>query len=257
MFSKLGFVSLFFVFGVQSVVAFTGQATWFHISNPAGGDPQPGACGQIHTDSEFVCAVAHGTFDTYPGATGNPNTNPICGKNIKATYGGKSVTVTVVDRCADCDIATNIDISPVAFSVLADQSVGRLFDVEWDWTEDAPGPSASVGLGVSVRAEQNQTVPDLKPRAEGQTLPPSASPRVKRSAPETKRDNGNENLTKRTERQTPPPSVFGAAPGGGVPAHGKRSFSEEFKREDMHKRGRMVRRHRRSVAHQGVEEPVA
>ena len=139
---------------------------------------------------------------------------------------------------------------------MADQSVGRLFDVEWDWATDEPG--TSVGLGVSVRAEQNQTAPDLKARADGKTqsLPPSTAPYKKREL--KKRENGNnESLTKRTERGNPPPPVSGAVPAASVPAHGKRRFSESFKREDMQKRGRMVRRHRRSVAHQGVEEPVA
>jgi len=267
MFSKLGFASLFFVFGVQSAVAFTGQATWYHISNPAGGPPQPGACGQIHTDSGFVAAVAHDVYDSYPGAGANPNTNPICGKKIKVTYlvngVNRVIVVKVVDRCADCP-GLNIDLSPVAFSVLADQSVGRLSGVEWDYTEDEPGPSTTVGLGVSVRAvNQNQTAPDLTARAD---LPPDAfgaapgggaDPHEKKNSKQTKREDGpNENLTKRTEREVPP-SVVGAAPGGGPAPHVKRSFSESFKKEDMQKRGRMVKRHRRSIAHQGVDEPVA
>jgi len=172
---------------------------------------------------------------------------------------GKSVVVTVIDRCADCEIATNVDLSPVAFSVLADQSVGRLFNMKWEYTTEPPGPSA--GPGVTARAE-NKTVPDLKARTdskEGQSPPSSVvvapgssvDPHGKRSTPETKR--ANEKLKKRKEPEVP----AAAAPGGGPALHGKRSFSESFKREDMQRRGRMVRRHRRSVAHQSVDEPVA
>ena len=174
------------------------------------------------------------------------------------TDGGKSVVATIVDRCADCDIPTNVDLSPVAFSGLADQSVGRLFDATWDYTEDAPGLSITVGLGISVRSEKNQTMPDLTARGEGTTTPPSVVV-GKRSSAETKRENGSESekLTKRTEPEVPPSVVSGDAPGGVPASHGKRRFSESFKRADMQKRGRMVRRHRRSVAHQSMDEPVA
>ncbi|TFK38754.1 hypothetical protein BDQ12DRAFT_712698 [Crucibulum laeve] len=97
-----------------------------------------GACGTLVSSTEFLAAVSYKLFDTYPGATGNPNQNPICNKALTANYEGKSVRVTVVDRCADCEGEFNIDLTPVAFDVLADRSLGRLHNVTWDWeTEDA------------------------------------------------------------------------------------------------------------------------
>ena len=82
----------------------------------------------------------------------NPNSNPVCGRKITATckftftfkpHGapskaisssdkGKSVTITVADRCDSC-AETDLDFSPTAFSDLADLSVGRLEGVDWHW----------------------------------------------------------------------------------------------------------------------------
>ena len=45
---------------------------------------------------------------------------------------GKSVDVTVVDRCTGCK-ETDLDFSPAAFDQLADESVGRLSGMTWTW----------------------------------------------------------------------------------------------------------------------------
>ncbi|KAE9411034.1 Dag7 protein [Gymnopus androsaceus JB14] len=91
-----------------------------------------GACGITNTDTDYICAVSEALFDIYPGYNGvNPNSNPVCGRQITASYQGKSVTVTVTDRCTGCD-ETSLDFSPSAFSTLADQSLGRI-DITWEW----------------------------------------------------------------------------------------------------------------------------
>ncbi|KAF8481176.1 RlpA-like double-psi beta-barrel-protein domain-containing protein-containing protein [Russula ochroleuca] len=95
-----------------------------------------GACGVTNKDTEFIVAVSHVLFDSYPGynpTLDNPNNNTVCGRKITAGYGGKSVIVTVTDRCGGCN-ETSLDFSPAAFQVLAPESVGRLHDVEWTWT---------------------------------------------------------------------------------------------------------------------------
>jgi hypothetical protein len=82
----------------------------------------------------------------------NPNTNPICGRQVTAscmfsphskvisndadttllsTDQGKSVTMTITDRCTGCKI-TDLDMSPSAFNTLANPSLGRI-DISWDW----------------------------------------------------------------------------------------------------------------------------
>ncbi|OCH95800.1 hypothetical protein OBBRIDRAFT_720074 [Obba rivulosa] len=94
-----------------------------------------GACGITNTDSDFIIAVSHLLFDAFPGYDGvNPNLNPVCNKKIQAHYQGNSVTVTVTDRCTGCAVS-DLDFSPAAFSQLADESIGRIFGMTWDWLD--------------------------------------------------------------------------------------------------------------------------
>jgi len=92
-----------------------------------------GACGITNSDTDFIAAISHLTFDTYPGYDGtNPNNNPICGKTVTAYYEGNQVTVAIVDRCAGCDLPSSLDFSPSAFSGLANQDLGRI-QINWTW----------------------------------------------------------------------------------------------------------------------------
>ncbi|GJE91487.1 RlpA-like double-psi beta-barrel (DPBB) domain-containing protein [Phanerochaete sordida] len=103
----------------------SGDGTWF--------TPGLGACGKWNDDSDHIVAIGTALFDQFPGYNGaNPNNNPACGRKIKANYKGKSVTVTVVDRCTGCS-QWSLDFSPAAFTALAPQSVGRLHDVSWEF----------------------------------------------------------------------------------------------------------------------------
>ncbi|KAJ7908222.1 plant expansin [Mycena leptocephala] len=95
--------------------------------------PGLGACGKTNTADQLIVAVGHGVFDSFPGATGNPNNNPICGKKLRATYGTKSVVVTVEDRCAGCAGAADLDFTETGFAKLAPISVGRIHGVKWEW----------------------------------------------------------------------------------------------------------------------------
>ncbi|KDQ18136.1 hypothetical protein BOTBODRAFT_29471 [Botryobasidium botryosum FD-172 SS1] len=102
----------------------TGEATYY--------GPGLGACGKNNSGAEYVVAVSKQMFDTWPGHTANPNANPICGRRIKANYGGKSVVVTVEDRCPACAY-NDLDLSPSAFQALAPLAVGRLRGMTWDF----------------------------------------------------------------------------------------------------------------------------
>ncbi|CDO74644.1 Distantly related to plant expansins [Trametes cinnabarina] len=105
----------------------TGDATFYEAGL--------GACGITNSDADMIVAIDAQTFDNFPGATGNPNTNPICKKQIQATTtDGKSVTVTVTDRCAGC-APGSIDLTPTAFQQLASLDVGRLHDVTWTFLD--------------------------------------------------------------------------------------------------------------------------
>lgn len=88
-----------------------------------------GACGIDNSNSEYVCAISHELFDAV--STGNPNNNPLCGKKLTATRNGKSVTVTVTDRCPGCS-RDSIDFSPAAFNQLGSEAEGRI-QIDWSW----------------------------------------------------------------------------------------------------------------------------
>ncbi|KAF2748795.1 hypothetical protein M011DRAFT_466567 [Sporormia fimetaria CBS 119925] len=107
---------------------YTGDLTYY--------DPALGACGIESSASQDVVAVSHFTFDAVQ-VGGNPNTNVLCGKKIRAQrkYNGETVSVdlTVVDRCTGCK-ATDIDVSPSAFDKLAHRDLGRV-PVTWAWLE--------------------------------------------------------------------------------------------------------------------------
>jgi hypothetical protein len=103
----------------------TGQGTYYATGL--------GACGITNNDNQHIAAVSELLFDTYPGYDGaNPNQNPLCGKTVTASYQGKSVQVTLTDRCTGCKI-TDLDFSPSAFNEIADPAVGRISDMTWVW----------------------------------------------------------------------------------------------------------------------------
>lgn len=102
----------------------SGDATYFA--------PGLGACGTTASDTDYIVAVSHLIYDTFPGATANPNNNPVCGRKIAATWSGNTVTVTVQDECEGC-AAWDLDFSPTAFLALAPLADGRLHGMTWNW----------------------------------------------------------------------------------------------------------------------------
>lgn len=105
-----------------SASVFSGEGTYYSTGL--------GACGQTNSDTDYIVAISHELYDKYT-PNGNPNKNTLCGKKIQASYQGKSVEVTVVDRCEGCSYY-DLDFSPSAFSQIADQSLGRI-DITWKW----------------------------------------------------------------------------------------------------------------------------
>ncbi|KAB5591414.1 hypothetical protein CTheo_5131 [Ceratobasidium theobromae] len=83
------------------------------------------------TNDEWVAAISHELYDNYPGyAGGNPNNNPVCGRTASITYGGKTITVGIVDRCEGCAL-WDVDLSPSAFQQFAPLASGRLYGATW------------------------------------------------------------------------------------------------------------------------------
>lgn len=82
----------------------------------------------------MIVAVSHLVYDASAksGST-NPNENPLCGRKIRVwrDYEDGGVEVTVVDRCTGCK-ATDLDLSPTAFGILASKAEGRVRG-NWRW----------------------------------------------------------------------------------------------------------------------------
>ncbi|PLW14911.1 hypothetical protein PCANC_14789 [Puccinia coronata f. sp. avenae] len=92
--------------------------------------PGLGSCGQQSGNQDLIVAVSHALYDSYGG--GNDNTNAICGKSIRASYGAHSIVVTVVDRCEGCS-PDDLDFSPAAFRQLSPLTSGRLHGIRWSF----------------------------------------------------------------------------------------------------------------------------
>jgi len=93
-----------------------------------------GSCGITSNDSEMVAALGFKTMDLTLGA--NPNNNPTCGKKVRAfsATNTEGVVVTIVDTCAGCAGADDLDFSPAAFDKLGLESQGRI-PITWRWEE--------------------------------------------------------------------------------------------------------------------------
>ncbi|KAK2733731.1 hypothetical protein FQN57_001958 [Myotisia sp. PD_48] len=106
---------------------YTGDLTYY--------DPELGACGIVSSGSENICAVSKDLYDA-ASRSSNPNENPLCGLKLRLKRDGKSVDVTVVDRCVGCK-PTDIDVSRSVFNKLALAEQGRVL-VEWAWLDKPP-----------------------------------------------------------------------------------------------------------------------
>jgi len=111
---------------------FSGSGTFYNVGSGVSDMTSTGvgACGTSFTNAEYICALSAELYDSQGVA--NPNNNPLCGKKINVYYGGKTVQVSVIDRCAGCAGEYDLDLSPVAFSTIADESLGRI-PVTWSW----------------------------------------------------------------------------------------------------------------------------
>ncbi|KAL1757609.1 RlpA-like double-psi beta-barrel-protein domain-containing protein-containing protein [Schizophyllum commune] len=131
--------------------AFSGDGTFYAAGL--------GACGITNSDTDMIAAISSTYFDAYPGATGNPNSNPICGKQIRATYGSSSVVVAITDRCAGCAGEYDIDFTPSAFSQIADQALGRI-EITWEFVDGSDSSGSDSSSSSSAAAETSTYVPE-------------------------------------------------------------------------------------------------
>jgi len=116
-----------------------------------------GACGIQSSANDLIAAVSAEFYDTFPGATPNPNLNPVCKKILTLHHKSKSVTVMVTDKCPGCKGKFDLDLSPAAFNKLSDPSVGRLLGVKWSMH------------GKNQRRADIETLKDARAAADGIT----------------------------------------------------------------------------------------
>lgn len=100
-----------------------GVATFYQQGGVAG------ACGDFHSDSDFVCALQTELYGDINAVS------PNCGRTIHITNpaNGKSVDVVVVDACPTCENGDSIDLSPAAFDQIADPDQG-VVPISWSFT---------------------------------------------------------------------------------------------------------------------------
>lgn len=101
---------------------YTGDLTYY--------TPGLGSCGVTNTASQNIVALAEGMMSAMTPASGNPNANPLCGKSITISYGGKTATATIMDTCPGCANG-GLDLTPSLFEVFAPLSEGRLTGMKW------------------------------------------------------------------------------------------------------------------------------
>ena len=85
-----------------------------------------GTCGFDNSPSDFVVALSQANFGS------GTIDNPLCGKFITISYGGRTVQAKIVDKCPGCQ-AGSIDVSQSVFEALASLGDGRV-SVTWWFT---------------------------------------------------------------------------------------------------------------------------
>ncbi|KEQ59857.1 uncharacterized protein M437DRAFT_55802 [Aureobasidium melanogenum CBS 110374] len=102
---------------------YSGDLTWYDVGL--------GACGLTSVDGDHIVAISHVIFDAY--STGNPNTNPLCGKYVTITgKDGQAYQAKVVDRCVGCAEA-DLDLSHEFFNSVTSNGDGRVAGMSWTW----------------------------------------------------------------------------------------------------------------------------
>lgn len=114
--------------GVSSGMAasgteYSGDLTWYDVGL--------GACGETNVDGDHIVAISHVIFDAY--STGNPNTNPLCGKYVSIQgKDGQTHQAKVVDRCLGC-VEGDLDLSHEFFNSVTSNGDGRVSGMSWTW----------------------------------------------------------------------------------------------------------------------------
>ncbi|KAH8103499.1 hypothetical protein BXZ70DRAFT_734699 [Cristinia sonorae] len=116
------------VLTAASIVAVSAQTQTGTLFNFV---PGLGACGFTNTSTQIVASVSAHTFSTFPGATPNPNNNPICTHSLKITHNNVTVTAPIVDFFTATGVDSNVGLSAAGFVKFAPLSDGIVPGVVW------------------------------------------------------------------------------------------------------------------------------
>ncbi|OQO02942.1 hypothetical protein B0A48_11225 [Cryoendolithus antarcticus] len=110
-----------------SGTSYSGDLTYFAVGM--------GACGHVSSESDKMVAISHTIFDSY--STGNPNTNPLCGKSVTITgKDGSPYTAQIWDRCVGC-VSADLDLPEAFFDIVTKDPTtgavgdGRVHNMKW------------------------------------------------------------------------------------------------------------------------------
>lgn len=128
----------------------TGEMTYYN-------DVGYGACGTpIDASTQYLVAVSYQWW-----TAANPNNDPLCdGISVQVTYGGKTLTLPVVDKCPTCD-AGHIDLSRPAFAEFAPLGTGVVTGITWQFVAsdgNPPPPTLPAPTGLEVTGSTGTTV---------------------------------------------------------------------------------------------------
>ncbi|KAH9833602.1 uncharacterized protein C8Q71DRAFT_774126 [Rhodofomes roseus] len=121
--SVVVFASFLGLASAQALNSTNGTLFWF--------TPGLGACGFTNTSDQVVASVSADVFNNFPGATPNPNDNPICDHNLTVSYNGTNVTAPIVDYAPDAS-ESYVGFSPAAFEEFESTDAGIISGVEWE-----------------------------------------------------------------------------------------------------------------------------
>ncbi|KAI9143794.1 RlpA-like double-psi beta-barrel-protein domain-containing protein-containing protein, partial [Paraphysoderma sedebokerense] len=104
-------------------------------------DPGLGACEVTNSGSDFIGAMNHIDFGTFPRALNSP----VCHSCVNVCGSKGCQIIQITDKCPGCKKG-DLDLSPVAFKKIDDPDRGRV-RIKWTYVEcdsgkELPGPKA-------------------------------------------------------------------------------------------------------------------
>ncbi|KIY71080.1 glycoside hydrolase family 16 protein [Cylindrobasidium torrendii FP15055 ss-10] len=122
-----------------------------------------GACGWLSTDTDYICGLSSSEVSS--------SFQDNCGKQVKVTLASdasKTVTCTVTDECANCDLY----LSTAAFTALGGSLDAGMLDVTWEYTDGAAAPTTSAASSDEAADDGAKLVGDATSDAAAVTSSP-------------------------------------------------------------------------------------